>query len=286
MVYEPDHANAGLFATRALRGRGTTMVLRADDRAPRAFVRLWDAVLGDRPVLRVRGAARLARRIGGAEGREARFAVWRDASAVPTPRMRVALALSQPPHVPPAEHVVVKTVASVLAVEWLLARYAPRAVWVRRHPLDVVAGRTALGMTIDLERVERALFDLDARPSWTPLVPDEPIGRAAWYVGFTMSWCADVVARRTDVVVVDHEDLCTSPRARFRTLAGALGLDWTAAADEVLRESDTPGTGWSTRRVTAEQPGRWQTRLSEDEQRVAIACLRRFPIAQEYADLA
>jgi hypothetical protein len=100
-----------------------------------------------------------------------------------------------------------------------------------------------------------------------------------------MSICQDVAARHDDVVVVDHEALCREPVAEFRALTTRVGLAWTERGIAALAASNQPGEGWSTRRVTAEQPGRWRTRLTAEEQARAIRWLAKFPIADDYPEL-
>ena len=68
-------------------------------------------------------------------------------------------------------------------------------------------------------------------------------------------------------------------------VATRVGLEWTGAAGESLAATDQPGEGWSTNRITAEQPGRWRTRLSAAEQEIAIGWLSKFPIAADYPEL-
>ncbi|GMU77788.1 MAG: hypothetical protein AMXMBFR46_05860 [Acidimicrobiia bacterium] len=120
-----------------------------------------------------------------------------------------------------------------------------------------------------------------------PPPPDDgTLGAQAWYVGLQMSWCREVAARRSGVREVAHEVLCRDPVAGFEALARDAGLAWHPDAVAALHLHDRAGEGYTTDRVTAEQPGKWRTRLDAAEQREAIGWLRRFPIAAEYAELA
>ena len=73
---------------------------------------------------------------------------------------------------------------------------------------------------------------------------------------------------------------CTSScvRRQMRVEAERLGLVWTSAAEDFLRESNRDGYSYDTHRVAAEQPGRWRERLTADQVAEAIAVLRRFPL--------
>ncbi len=100
------------------------------------------------------------------------------------------------------------------------------------------------------------------------------------------SMCQRFAASNDDVIVVHHEALCRDPKAEFPALAHRVGLEWTDRAEAVLAASNQPGEGWSTQRVAAEQPGRWRTRLTAEEQELAATWLAKFPIAEDYPELA
>ena len=51
------------------------------------------------------------------------------------------------------------------------------------------------------------------------------------------------------------------------------------------RVSNTEGAGFDTKRISAEQSGKWQARLSDDQIAVARGLLSQFPIADRYPDL-
>lgn len=175
-----------------------------------------------------------------------------------------------------------------LALDWVVAAFDPVVLVVRRHPLDVVASRLALGSLLrggdqiaHAARVARA-----ERWGVDPDVPREPVKRDAWITGFTMSLYEEARAAHPEFHVVEHEQLCRDPVGEFALLAGRLGLHWGERARAVIDASNRPGAGWETNRITAEQPGKWRTCLTRQEVRVAVDVLRRFPVAAGYDELA
>ena len=181
-----------------------------------------------------------------------------------------------------------KSIDVPLALEWLVARVRPQVVLVRRHPLDVVASRVQLGFLDDtvgylderavatrLERWQSPARPVDAR-SFAHLV---------WMAGFAMSAYADVASAHPEFHVVDHERLCSDPTREFQRLVTNLGLVWTDDCHEYLKVSNRPGTGWETNRISAKQPGKWQTTLTGEQREEARELLGQFPIARWYPDL-
>ena len=69
--------------------------------------------------------------------------------------------------------------------------------------------------------------------------------------------------------------------ARTRSSARSshgLGLEWSERTEEYLESHNTPGRGFAVKRIAAEMPNSWESRLDDDQ----LATLRRvlawFPI--------
>jgi hypothetical protein len=146
---------------------------------------------------------------------------------------------------PRPRHVVVKSVHSALALEWIAHRYQPRMVVLWRDPLNVVSSWMALGWdrthSVDPQRPvvrEDLLEPLGLRP---PATGSSAVTQVAWMVGLLMTALKQAAERNPDWIVVSHDELCHDPRARFRELYARLGLDWTAETDAYLAASDERG---------------------------------------------
>ena len=194
--------------------------------------------------------------------------------------LRVATRLGRPVSAAPGSgRRVVKSVFAALSLEWLVNRYGPRVVLVRRHPLDVIASQVRLGWggaPVDERGVAPRL------DRWQ--VPAFPAGggqfeKQVWLAGFTMSAYDEVADGHPEFVVVDHEALCAAPVAEFRRLVGEVGLEWTDECEAHLESSNRPGGGTTTQRSASEQSGKWMTQLSGEQVRIARDILAPFPVA-------
>ena len=147
----------------------------------------------------------------------------------------------------------VKSVNAPLALEWLIRRARPRVLLVRRHPLDVVASRVDLGFLdlafgfVDERGVVPRVQRWQSPPR--PTVPDA-FRHLVWLAAFEMSAHEEIADAHPEFHVVSHETLCSDPTAQFRRLAAGLGLEWTDECDRQIRDSNVPGSGFDTKRVT------------------------------------
>src|SRR5581483_6752287 len=201
-------------------------------------------------------------------------------------RFRLATRFALPASAGPSLDRVVKSVYVPLALEWIVDRYGPRVLIVRRHPLDVLASHLKLGWGGD--RVDdRGVLPRIERWGSPPFPVDgDQFDRQVWLIGFTHSAYDELVERHPEYFVVDHEQLCADPLAEFKTLVDELGLVWGAECEDYLRASNRPGEREQTSRVASEQSGKWRTALSPAQVERAVELLAQFPVARRYAELA
>jgi hypothetical protein len=275
-VNEPDGFRDP-YAFRIMLARGENPILAATDSAP-DYERLWRGALGGGVVSRHPGD-RIARLLYERTPLDAR----RDARAtgrVPA-RLRLSAALARP-RVAAHEgsRVVVKSVQSVLAIEWIAARFAPRVLVVERNPLNVLASWSELGyVRNDRERDAIARY---ARRRWGSAPPQTDASQLAhqsFVYGVLAAALREATAGHPEWIVARHEDLCTEPTAQFRALAGRCGLVWGPEAEQYLADTDQDGTPYRTLRRTAEQPDRWRERLDAEQVATIHETLTRLPLA-------
>lgn len=172
---------------------------------------------------------------------------------------------------------VVKSVHSARALEWVADRFAPAVVVVERHPFGVIASWRKLGWDDFLDTDRAAL-----RYSATVLGVDPPpagapwLERAAWHYGLLNSYLERARRRHPHWLVVRHETLCAGPEAAFPRLCARLGLTFTREAARFLAASNRPGDGYSTNRLWREQVDGGRRRLTPTEQALVLATLDRF----------
>lgn len=273
-VNEPDGFRDP-FAFRVMLQHGENPALAPGDPAP-DYERLWTGALagGRRPgTWRDRLAWRLYEGTPLDERRDAR------ATGRPSARLRLVRALAVPRAAEPnARHVVVKSVQSILAVDWIAQRFRPRVLVVERHPFNVLASWIELDFVRNPR--ESGTISVAARERWglEPPGPDAPrLEHQAFHYGVLSSALRDAAARHPEWITTCHEHLCVDSVVRFRALAPTVGLEWGEAADHFVTDSDREGRPYRTNRRAEEQPERWRERLDARQIATIRETLARFP---------
>jgi hypothetical protein len=273
-VHEPD-GDHDPFAFRARLGHGVAPALDAASRDTDLERLFAGAFAGGRYAGTLRD--KVARRLYAQVPLEDRWQAWLGGPVSSKLRLVGSFAVPRVA-VPDARHVVVKSVRSELAMDWLVARFHPRVLLVERHPLNVLASWIELDYVRDV--AEAAAFAGYAQQHWGVDAPRPSEPRLVHQVfEYAVLACAlrDAAGRHDDWLVVTHEELCVDPAVEFRRVAEGLGLTWTDAAAAALAESDRAGTGYQTNRRAADQPDRWKERLDADQVETIRATLARFP---------
>lgn len=275
-VHEPD-GDHQVYALKVKRGGPRHVEIIGDD-APPGYDALWAAAFaGGRHDRSLRG--RLAERLFDGTTRQARTAARTGRATSLRVRLAVALARPSVAETTP-QAVVVKSVQSCLAVEWIAARFEPAVVVVERNPLNVLASWDELGHGVDADEY-RHLGDV-ARARWGIDLPgpDAPrIARQAAFFGVLRGALSETAARHPTWTRVCHDELLSDSEEKMRRLCEEVGLEFSEASAAYLRASDQPGKGFATRRVTSELADRWRNSLSPEQVGDALDTLRRFPPA-------
>jgi hypothetical protein len=147
---------------------------------------------------------------------------------------------------------------------------------VRRHPLNVLASWREYGFGSNAAvAAELAAY---ARTEWG--IEPKTSGRferqvMSYAVLAGVMNCA--IARHGDWIVVDHEKLLDGPEAGFRAVTAAAGLEFSAAAQQYLAESNEPADGYVTRRAVDTLREKWLQVLTDDDVRVIGTVFDQFP---------
>jgi hypothetical protein len=115
-----------------------------------------------------------------------------------------------------------------------------------------------------------------------PPARDDRVTWAAWWVGTMMSALDRARDRDPSLVVADHERLCEDPVLELRAVVEGVGLQWTPAVEQLVVESNRPGSGYELTRIAADQPGKWRTLLTAEEAAHASEALAPFPVGARY----
>ncbi|HEX6489378.1 MAG TPA: sulfotransferase [Candidatus Dormibacteraeota bacterium] len=278
IVNEPDNPLLRRWVPVALGSNFEALpVVEPGDRAPH-YERLWTySFLGGGAGTLLR-SARLKKRVDAwlqERPKVGRVLVESPAGPIVWSIRLAAAQARKPPRV-----VVVKSVFSALAAEWVAVTFTPRVVWVKRHALDVLAS----WMRMDFRPVpdpndpwlqERVLPKIAA----PPLEPGASrTKQVAWAIG-VQSVALEAAARSCgNWIEVTHEDLLANPVEQSQALFSRAGLEWSDSVDEYLAQSNQPGEGFDLKRVWGDLPGRWRRELSQEQIDDATSVLSAFPV--------
>ena len=140
-------------------------------------------------------------------------------------------------------HVVVKSVNSVFSLDWIVRRYTPKVLVLRRNPLNVVSSWVVLNLGTDRRIGDHPhVYETYVRPLGlvAPNGASPAVRIAAWNVGLLTRALKEAAANHPEWIVASHDELCVDPAPRFRELTTRLGLPWTAAMEDYLLRSDDP----------------------------------------------
>ena len=220
---------------------------------------------------------KFARRIYAGTPVEDRWQAWLGGEVSPGLRLAAKLAVPRVAQIGVA-NVIVKSVRSELAIDWIVDEFQPRVVLVERNPLNVLASWIELEYVRDIK--EAAAVALHAQERWgiDPPAEDEPrLVHQTFEYGVLASALRESAARHDGWTIARHEQLCVDPVAEFRALADTLELGWNDTVTAFLTASDREGTGYETNRRATEQPDRWRERLDADQVATIRATLEGFP---------
>ncbi|MGH9170054.1 MAG: hypothetical protein ACRD0Z_04185 [Acidimicrobiales bacterium] len=266
-VHEPDSPGASPGAHHA-RQFGRYPVVRVGDVVP-LYERDWD----------------LAFR-GGWVAPKATAPVGRFLKKVPhqlrVPLVGVVSRLARTMH--PRDRVLTKSVMCAFSLNWIIDRYHPPVVLVRRNALNVVASLIEMGTTIEqMERLyaryrDPVLVEALVEPLNLPDLPDslDLVSQCAYWVGLNSAAYHASANLHGGFVIADHDALCTDPLAGYSKLSRDLGLAWNNEAEDYVKRSNTEGEGYSTNRITSLEPERWRRTLADREEDLR-AILSQFP---------
>jgi hypothetical protein len=204
---------------------------------------------------------------------------------VPPLGSALALAAVPLPNPRPRRRALVKSVHAALCGEWLLERFRPLTVVVRRDPVEVVASGRSMGDRRDgssdrLEyagRPERilapgALRHLRRRYGDPPRSARDAL---TWLAGSLIRELDELAARRPEVIVLDFDGACRDPPGALGELAGKLGLHFGEGCRRMLAALERDGSGWEPMRETRQVPGAWRKLLPAAQTAAIEAGLQR-----------
>ena len=294
LVFEPDNHQMFPFAVKAKRNLlGGYYPLPAAGSDLHLYERLWREAFGDRGTSFTR-TERARRSIAH------RLLRWRrDAHVLQafttgkaTWRLRLAETLAVPER-PESEcsNIVVKSVYTPLAVEWIAELVGARVLVVLRDLRNVVSSWNELGWIVPVGQDELAasgpeLHERIRREFAVPPVSTatSAIGRLTWLLALYTTVLEDAARRNPAWSVVRHEEAVSNLPHSLEAVARALGLQWSPQADQAIAAAARPGRGFETKRDPGTLRNAWAERLTEAQATEIDAILAGFPLESRNQD--
>ncbi len=186
------------------------------------------------------------------------------------------------PHREPARRIV-KSVHSLLSLEWLAARFPLQVVVVLRNPYSLYASYKRLRMP---DAFRNLRHQAALRRDWSRYFSFEPVMRweappspkaAVQQILVAYRILAERLPHHPEWVVISHDRLCMAPTL-WRELFERLSLPWGEPVESRLADLDRPGEGFIPKRITRSQPFKWQQELTSEEQAMIAREIRHFDL--------
>jgi Sulfotransferase family len=280
-AFEPDNEEWHPAAIHGKHRLGRYPVLAPGER-DRAYHHLWEWILSG-AYEGIRGKAALflldpGRRQRTFDGRPdlvSRLAGTVARDPKPSPR-RPAPASGRP-------RVIAKSIHAQLSLEWLGSEFDVDVLVMLRHPANVLASWLGMNLKDSRSAVLENSPPVRARfvePWGVPLPGGSRLEQMCWRIGLLTAALEQAAARHPSWHVRVHEDLCSDPPDRFRSLFDDLGLPWTGSTEDYLAHHDQPGQGFNVTRRASDLPDAWQRKLDEDQVTTLRRVLEPFPIGR------
>ncbi|MEL7354085.1 MAG: sulfotransferase [Cyanobacteria bacterium J06560_5] len=173
--------------------------------------------------------------------------------------------------------VMVKDVHALVCLDRISTLVAPQVVIVNRHPCGLADSWVR---TFPAARNSKSVKGLDRLLQQPQLIDDylEPFtgllsSRDDFFQSIALYW--GVVnyiwqqqrRQHPDWIFVQHEELCTDPKAAYEKLFSKLNLVWTDRTNEILQNSTNRDAmqPYSPVRISSQEPEKWLSRLSGDQ---------------------
>lgn len=167
---------------------------------------------------------------------------------------------------PPA--ILVKSVHSVLALEFIDRHFDPDLLVIFRHPANVINSYLTLGLNDRWRNIfsQEKLID-DYLSAYMDKVEtlDDSLERVAAQVGAFYYVLERQLRENPEWTSVRHEQLCVDPKVEFKKLYTEMGLKWTPEIADYIDRLNTEGEGYAVRRITGDQIDKWKRNLNRSE---------------------
>jgi hypothetical protein len=168
---------------------------------------------------------------------------------------------------------IVKSVHSILSLEWISEHFSPKVIVTLRNPYSLFAsyrrmklpdGVRNLFAQPELQR-DFSMYVPGRHSLMTPELEDT----VAFQIMLMYKIIQLQAAGHPEWLLVSHDRLCVSPHEDYGLIFKQLNLDWSDETNKRIDALNKEGQGFAPSRVSSLQPSKWKSEL-ESRQRMII----------------
>lgn len=162
----------------------------------------------------------------------------------------------------------VKSVHSILSLEYILKEFNVSPVIIIRHPASIVSSCIELDNP-DIDRkiyTNKSLMNYlfgDDLPDWSELKSIESL--AGFQVAIFYKLIYKMRQENDNILLVQHEDLAEFPLEKFQSLFDKLNLTFNDTVINFINKNNKKGDGYDINRVSNETIDVWKSRLNDQQ---------------------
>lgn len=158
--------------------------------------------------------------------------------------------------------VIVKSVHAVGAASWLSAHFNLNVLWIRRHPLAILASWLRMQLP-DRHRFSLAGYFPALGGSHSTRLSEADI-QSVNVLAALLKVQQMQIQDNPEWIIEDFENLCLDPQLSFQALFKEIGVAWSPACEASLQASQKPGSGFQTNRIAQQQTNKWTSELEPE----------------------
>lgn len=192
--------------------------------------------------------------------------------------------------VPTAENMVIKSVHCLLSLGWIEQCFQPKILIVKRNPLNLLASY----LKMRLPDSNRNIFHQKKLVAdyFSSIAPEAinlsrngtPIQQMAVQIAAFHYFLERVHLEHPNWLLVSHESICKDPLSSFRKIYAELNLKWCQQVSAFIRETNSPGKGFSIKRVTKNELNKWKSILTAEQAKTMMYCYNLFGLDEKIDD--
>ena len=179
------------------------------------------------------------------------------------------------------KQLIVKSVHTPLALDWLAKHFNVKIVLVLRNPHSLYASYKRMKMP-DGNRnllLQSQLFtDFQSYLECPRQLTNNLHLPSTMQIMLMLKVLAQQIENHPEWLIVSHDQLCRDPQSIYRKIFQQLDLSWTKETDNKLATLNQTGSGFTPSRLARLQPDKWRTELEPSEVATLDECIEHFQL--------